>query len=155
MPSLERLSFSFLRDVAQPWDDSDLGATILEVAYGIKAKDAHDKYIVIGERAVEGPTKALVLGALWVEFIPALRHLPPWWPGASYQRKAVIWREEATALRHEPFEKAMSDFVSNSLTVLSGFCLYTHGSTHLAKRCRSMVACQQDNGSRTRGGRRR
>ncbi|KAM5535430.1 hypothetical protein V8D89_010952 [Ganoderma adspersum] len=88
----------------------DLGATILEVAYGIKAKDANDEYIVIGERAVEGPTKALVLGALWVEFIPALRHLPPWLPGASYQRKAVTWRQEATALRHEPFEKAMSEF---------------------------------------------
>ncbi|PIL32001.1 cytochrome P450 [Ganoderma sinense ZZ0214-1] len=92
----------------------DLGATILEVAYGIKAKDADDEYIVIGEKAVEGPTKALVLGALWVEFIPALRYLPPWWPGASYQRKALTWRQEATALKHEPFEKAMSDFRNGS-----------------------------------------
>ncbi|TBU37381.1 CyP450 monooxygenase [Dichomitus squalens] len=88
----------------------DLGATILEVSYGIKAKDTGDEYIAIGERAVEGPTKALVLGALWVEFIPALRHLPPWWPGASYLRKAGTWREEALALKNVPFTKAMSDF---------------------------------------------
>ncbi|KAI1797845.1 CyP450 monooxygenase [Ganoderma leucocontextum] len=117
----------------------DLGATILQVAYGIKAKDADDEYrhqpsghtwnIVIGERAVEGPTKALVLGALWVEFIPALRHLPPWWPGASYQRKAVTWRQEATALRHEPFEKAMSDFRNGAgvWSLASKFMAREHG----------------------------
>ncbi|KAI0361666.1 cytochrome P450 [Trametes cingulata] len=88
----------------------DLGATILEVSYGIKAKDADDEYIAIGERAVEGPTEALVLGALWVEFLPFLRHLPPWFPGASYQRKAAQWRDEAMALKHEPFKKAIADF---------------------------------------------
>ncbi|KAI0374206.1 cytochrome P450 [Pilatotrama ljubarskyi] len=88
----------------------DLGATILEVSYGIKAKDADDEYIAIGERAVEGPTEALVLGALWVEFLPVLRYLPPWFPGASYQRKAAQWRQEAMALKHEPFKKAIADF---------------------------------------------
>lgn len=91
---------------------SDLGSTILEVAYGIKAAVADDEYIAIGERAVEGPTAALVLGALWVEFIPILRHLPSWLPGASYQRQAKSWRHQAMALKHIPFEKAMSDFVS-------------------------------------------
>lgn len=124
--------------IAQPRDDSDLGATILEVAYGIKAKDANDQYIVIGERAVEGPTKALVLGALWVEFIPALRHLPPWLPGASYQRKAVTWRQEATALRHEPFEKAMSEFVSNSFSYRSRLLplyLRVYASSETALEC--------------------
>ena len=53
-----------------------------------------------------------MLGALWVEFIPALRYLPSWLPGASYQRKAKKWYAEAMALKHKPFAKAMSDFVS-------------------------------------------
>ncbi|KAI0669936.1 cytochrome P450 [Trametes maxima] len=87
----------------------DLGATILEVSYGIKAKDEGDEYLAIGERAVEGPTEALVLGALWVEFLPFLRHLPPWFPGASYQRKAARWRQEAMALKHEPFKRTIND----------------------------------------------
>ena len=91
---------------------SDLGATILRISYGIEATDTGDEYIAIGERAVEGPTDALVLGALWVEFLPILRHLPSWFPGASYQRKAAKWRQAAMALKHTPFEKAMSDFVS-------------------------------------------
>ncbi|KAI0825169.1 cytochrome P450 [Trametes gibbosa] len=88
----------------------DLGATILDVSYGIKAKDNHDEYIAIGERAVEGPAKALVLGALWVEFLPFLRHVPPWVPGASYQKKAAQWRKDAMMLTHEPFRKAITDF---------------------------------------------
>ncbi|KAH9898437.1 cytochrome P450 [Cubamyces lactineus] len=88
----------------------DLGATILEVSYGIQAQGHTDKYIAIGERAVEGPTEALMLGALWVEFLPFLRHLPPWFPGASYQRKAGRWRADAMALKHVPFAKAIEDF---------------------------------------------
>ncbi|KAI0335310.1 cytochrome P450 [Cubamyces sp. BRFM 1775] len=88
----------------------DLGATILEVSYGILAQGHNDKYIVIGERAVEGPSEALVLGALWVEFLPFLRHLPPWLPGASYQRKAANWRADAMALKHVPFERAIESF---------------------------------------------
>ena len=93
---------------------SDLGATILEVSYGIQAQGHTDKYIAIGERAVEGPTEALMLGALWVEFLPFLRHLPPWFPGASYQRKAARWRADAMALKHVPFAKAIEDFVSHT-----------------------------------------
>ncbi|KAH9849795.1 cytochrome P450 [Lenzites betulinus] len=88
----------------------DLGATILDVSYGIKAEDTQDEYIAIGERAVEGPAEALVLGALWVEFLPILRHVPPWFPGASYQKKAAQWRKEAMKLKHEPFKKAIADF---------------------------------------------
>ncbi|KAL1951983.1 hypothetical protein VTO73DRAFT_1132 [Trametes versicolor] len=88
----------------------DLGATILEIAYGIQAKDSHDEYIAVGERAVEGPAEALVLGALWVEFLPFLRYVPPWVPGASYQKKAAQWFKEAMALKHEPFKKAIANF---------------------------------------------
>ncbi|KAI0662789.1 cytochrome P450 [Cubamyces menziesii] len=88
----------------------DLGATILEVSYGIKAQGRNDRYIAIGERAVEGPNEALVLGALWVEFLPFLRHLPPWFPGASYQRRAARWRADAMALKHVPFTTAIEDF---------------------------------------------
>ena len=47
----------------------------MEVSYGIQAKDTDDKYLEIGERAVEGPVNALVLGALWVEFFPIYRTL--------------------------------------------------------------------------------
>ncbi|KAI0778148.1 cytochrome P450 [Trametes elegans] len=71
------------------------------VSYGIKAQCSDDEYIAIGERAVEGPTEALVLRALCVEFLPFLRHLPPWFSGTPYQRKAVVWRQEAMALRHD------------------------------------------------------
>ncbi|KAI0639364.1 cytochrome P450 [Trametes polyzona] len=87
-----------------------LGGTILEVSYGIRPKKNDDEYIAIGERAVEGPAKALVLGALWVEFLPILRFVPSWFPGASYQKKAAIWREEATALKEEPYKKAIADY---------------------------------------------
>ena len=93
---------------------SDLGATILEVSYGIKAQGRNDRYIAIGERAVEGPNEALVLGALWVEFLPFLRHLPLWFPGASYQRRAARWRADAMALKHVPFTTAIEDFVSHA-----------------------------------------
>ncbi|KAH9944416.1 CyP450 monooxygenase [Epithele typhae] len=93
-----------------------LGATILEVSYGVKAKGATDEYILIGERAVEGPTKSLVLGALWCEFLPFLRRLPFGWPGASFARKAVRYRGEAMDLKHTPFKKAMADMQSGTGT---------------------------------------
>lgn len=54
-----------------------------------------------------------MLGALWVEFLPFLRYVPPWFPGASYQKKAAQWFKEAMALKHEPFKKAIANFVSD------------------------------------------
>ena len=39
---------------------------------------------------MSGGSEAGILGAFWVEFLPILKYVPSWFPGAGFQRKAAV-----------------------------------------------------------------
>ena len=49
---------------------------------------------------------ASVPGTFLVEFIPALRHVPAWLPGAGFQTRLANWRAASTKMVDLPYEKA-------------------------------------------------
>lgn len=40
-----------------------------------------------------------------------VKYVPAWFPGASFQRKARVWRAAITRMRLEPFAVTKSEFV--------------------------------------------
>lgn len=54
---------------------------------------------------------AQVQGRFWVDYLPALKHLPTWVPGMGWKRRALQWREQVNALYLELWEttKARTD----------------------------------------------
>jgi hypothetical protein len=46
-----------------------------------------------------------------VDFIPLLRHLPTWFPGASFQREARTWKKSVLAMAESPLQYAKKAIV--------------------------------------------
>lgn len=95
------------------------GETILSIAYGIQIKQDHDPYLEVSEAAVLPLVIAGVPGTFLVDSIPLLKHVPAWFPGASFQRKARQWCELARRMIEMPYAQAKKDIVSTNFRSLT------------------------------------
>ncbi|KDQ63502.1 hypothetical protein JAAARDRAFT_147890 [Jaapia argillacea MUCL 33604] len=102
------------------------GSIILQVAYGYKIESEDDYYVDLAGRAMEGLISAGNAGTYLVDFIPILKYVPPWMPGASFMRKALQWRKPTIELKEAPFKLVKEAMVQNTAT--PSFC-----STNLEK----------------------
>lgn len=53
--------------------------------------------------------------------LPAVRHLPSWFPGARFKRQAAEWRKDVLGLIHDPWRTVQQDLVR--LTTLLCVCV--------------------------------
>ncbi|KJA21835.1 hypothetical protein HYPSUDRAFT_140077 [Hypholoma sublateritium FD-334 SS-4] len=79
-------------------------ATIMSVAYGIRVKDSDDPYITNAEEALKGLAEAGIPGTYMVDFIPLLKYIPSWFPGATFKTEAKRWNEINKQVYQKPFE---------------------------------------------------
>lgn len=89
------------------------GATIFQIVYGIEIEDTSNKYLRLAEESLESAAAALVPGRFWVDFMPILRHIPAWMPGAGFKRLALKWRVLCMALREVPYAAAREAWVGH------------------------------------------
>lgn len=86
---------------------------MLKIAYGYSTEpDAIDPLVQLIEILLSKVTLACVPLAWPVDLIPALRHLPEWLPGMSFQRTAREWNRVARAAIDIPYafvEKRIRD----------------------------------------------
>ena len=73
------------------------------MTYGINVRPYDDPYVVIAEEAIEAIVELLIAGAFLVDVIPILKYVPAWFPGAKFQRKAVMMRTHAERMRNATF----------------------------------------------------
>ena len=59
--------------------------------------------------------------SLLISRFSAVRHLPSWFPGAGFKRKAAVWKKEVEKLVDEPFE-----YVEKMMARSSSFVAYIH-----------------------------
>ncbi|KAH9924289.1 CyP450 monooxygenase [Epithele typhae] len=71
---------------------------IVKVAYGFTVGETNDKYITLMEKVTEG-LQAFVPGRYLVEFLPIVRFVPPWMPGARFHQDFAVWRGAADEAR--------------------------------------------------------
>ena len=90
---------------------STFSATIMNIAYGIAVQETNDPYLSIAEEALSGLTQAGIPGAFWVDFIPILKYVPSWFPGAGFQKKAIRWREVNHTMVEKPFRHVKEQLV--------------------------------------------
>ncbi|KAF8501281.1 cytochrome P450 [Hysterangium stoloniferum] len=79
-------------------------AIILEITYGIEIESQNDPYVNLIEDALGAAAQATAPGTFLVDMLPALKYLPEWVPGASFQRKARIWRKSIIDMAEVPFQ---------------------------------------------------
>lgn len=79
--------------------------------YDIEVEDLSNKYLQLAESSLESITEALVPGTFWVDFLPFLKHVPAWMPGADFKRKALHWKVSSFAIRDAPWDAARMRWV--------------------------------------------
>ncbi|KJA26070.1 hypothetical protein HYPSUDRAFT_36932 [Hypholoma sublateritium FD-334 SS-4] len=82
-----------------------VASIVLQAAYGHEVKSEDDFYINLVHAAVK-PLLLVVhaTGKFFVEFVPSLKYIPDWIPGAGFKRNAKIWRKGALDVRNVPFD---------------------------------------------------
>jgi hypothetical protein len=83
----------------------------MKIGYGIAVQESDDPYISIAEEAFEGAAEAAIPGAFWVDFLPILKYVPSWFPGAGFQKKAARWRKATDTMAEKPFRHVQEQLV--------------------------------------------
>ncbi|EJD42946.1 cytochrome P450 [Auricularia subglabra TFB-10046 SS5] len=81
------------------------GASIMSLAYGIDIARKGDPWVELVDSAFEVMTTAGLPGRYAVDWLPLLRHVPEWFPGAGFQRLARKSRLLADRVRYAPLEE--------------------------------------------------
>ncbi|KAF9254188.1 cytochrome P450 [Marasmius fiardii PR-910] len=79
------------------------GFIILKLVYGYELKLENDPYVELATNAVGAITQVVNHGQFAVDFLPILKHIPSWFPGAGFKRKAEAWRPLAAQIREMPW----------------------------------------------------
>lgn len=90
---------------------STLGATVIDIAYGMKIAETNDPYISMVEEVMTGAIEVAIPGRFLVDVLPILKYVPSWMPGADFKRKAAHWRKATADLVDKPFEHVKETLV--------------------------------------------
>ncbi|KAJ7487682.1 cytochrome P450 [Mycena galericulata] len=72
---------------------------VLKMTYGTRVGTG-DEYILLADKAIASLAEAGIFGTYLVDYIPLLKHAPPWF---SFRRKALAWRKLTRAMLNSPF----------------------------------------------------
>ncbi|KAG1814714.1 cytochrome P450 [Suillus subaureus] len=87
------------------------GGLTLLVVYGHQVKSNDDPFLNLAEECVDILANRIASGGgIWpVDIFPALKHLPVWFPGASFKRNAQIWKAKMEEFVDRPYEFVKSE----------------------------------------------
>ncbi|OCH93180.1 cytochrome P450 [Obba rivulosa] len=86
------------------------GGLMMSILYGVDEGPLRDQYIAMAEDAVGGLVEAGNIGNFLVDFLPLLKHVPEWMPGASFQKKARVWRQMARDMIEIPYRNVQRSY---------------------------------------------
>ncbi|KAF8890401.1 cytochrome P450 [Infundibulicybe gibba] len=111
-----RLAFNVLGDASSLQNQVKLriAAIILRVTYGYHLTREDDPIYTKGLEAMSNFIRAITPGAWVVDFIPALRYLPSWAPGAGFLRVAADWRRIHDEAAWDPYLWAKNETESGT-----------------------------------------
>jgi len=79
-------------------------ATIMKITYGHEVGPLSDNYVKLADEAMESFSIAAEPGAFLVDFLPSLKYIPAWFPGAGFKRKAMVWRKLSQSMLNDPYQ---------------------------------------------------
>ncbi|KAJ7283455.1 cytochrome P450 [Mycena rebaudengoi] len=100
----------FLRRVLAKPDDlskhvrKTAGAIILRISHGYEVKENNDPFVELAERATEQFSLSTAPGGFMVDVIPALQHVPTWFPFTGWRVKATAWAATLNELVEQPYK---------------------------------------------------
>jgi len=93
----------------------------MKSVYGMEIKDDNDPFYEIAEVSMLSLSIAGIFGTFYVDFIPFLKHLPRWFPGAGFLKLAEVWGRYVRALRDDSFIMLKRKMVRDDRVKYSSF----------------------------------
>ncbi|KAH9929088.1 cytochrome P450, partial [Epithele typhae] len=95
----------------------NFSASALKAIYGIDIDEKEDVYEKVMHDTTAAVSQGLVPGKWLVEYLPVLRHVPTWFPGARSQRIWAKWQAYSLLARNLPYDYALSAMASDRPSV--------------------------------------
>ncbi|THH12717.1 hypothetical protein EW146_g7437 [Bondarzewia mesenterica] len=89
-------------------------AIIMKVSYGHDVREEGDIYVTLAERAMASIASVGIYGTYLVDYIPLLKHIPGWMPGAMFQEKAKEGMRDMHAMLEQPFNMVKQRIASGT-----------------------------------------
>ncbi|EJT98958.1 cytochrome P450 [Dacryopinax primogenitus] len=125
------------------------------VAYGYDV-DSEKSDLVTGVNEILRIFERVIQPGVWiVDIIPALKYLPPWFPGAGFKRMAKQWRTQIEEVRQIPMQRVKQELAAGtakpsfSLTLLEELALDPHANVYDEDFIRDTAASIYSAGSDT------
>ncbi|OCH88151.1 cytochrome P450 [Obba rivulosa] len=100
------------------------GALSLLVIYGHRVASNDDEMLNLADRTIDLLANDIVSAppkGIWaVDVFPSLKHIPEWFPFASFKRKAAVWRTQLSDFYTLPFLEVKQKTADG--TAVSSFC---------------------------------
>lgn len=83
-----------------------------ELIYGITAPEKSKEFIRVSQEAIDILNESRTPGAYWADFLPFVKYIPAWVPGAASSKLAKRGRAKVVAMKDGPFDAVKLDIVS-------------------------------------------
>ncbi|KAK7456461.1 hypothetical protein VKT23_010710 [Stygiomarasmius scandens] len=83
------------------------GSLVLRVTYGFTTEEENLYFVELVDRAFGTILDVGGRGNYLVDYFPLLKHIPTWFPGSAFKRKALLWRTYSQELRDGPWKKIL------------------------------------------------
>ncbi|KAI0324071.1 cytochrome P450 [Cubamyces sp. BRFM 1775] len=111
-PLLEIQTHNLLQGILNNPDDSQsiirryTGGLTLLIVYGYRVLSNTDQLLEMADESLELLSNHIAAaGKVWfVDLIPALKHVPSWFPGAGFKRNAAVWKQKMEAFVNVPYD---------------------------------------------------
>ncbi|KAG7440087.1 cytochrome P450 [Guyanagaster necrorhizus] len=87
---------------------------IMSITYGIDILPDGDPFVAVAEDAMHTVGLAVVPGTFLVDFLPILKYVPEWFPGAGFQRTAKEWKVLARRMVDIPYGETIRQIADGS-----------------------------------------
>ncbi|KAK7449257.1 hypothetical protein VKT23_013401 [Stygiomarasmius scandens] len=90
------------------------GTVLLGLIYGTKCLPRNDPHIALSEHVCRLTAEAMRPGRWFCDFLPWMKYIPRWLPGADFKVWAEQTRETTMELIHEPYEAVKNSVVNGT-----------------------------------------
>lgn len=100
------------------------GKSVLQTVYGFEDETTLDYFMAMNQGVSEATLSVGIPGTWWIDFLPWLKHVPSWMPGATFRKQAAHFRKSVIGAIEEPFQTARLN------TLVRGTLCYKKTFTH-------------------------
>ncbi|KAI0798709.1 cytochrome P450 [Irpex lacteus] len=125
-----------------------LAAVIMEIVYGVQVHSMDDDYLRLAIESMDAFASSRMAGKYWVDYIPFLKYVPSWVPGASAVKYGSRWRPVVEEMVDRPFEAIKRQLKDSAPTPSMAAELITEveGEKDPARRAEEELCAKQATG---------